>query len=318
MSLLTRTIVINSAVITGAFLVLFLSPLALTFPPRWAEFVVLGLALVVLLVVTSWAIRRSLRPLSSLSSDIARVRKLGDSTRLQVDAAPEVQAVVGAYNGVLDRLAAEQRSRTRVTLAAQEAERRRIARELHDEIGQTLTFSLIGLANVVADHPEWESELEQPRESVRAALEQLRTTAAALRSGVLEDLGLRAALEDLILRVEREAGLRIERNFSGADGLAEDQELVVFRVCQEALTNVVRHSRAAKAEVTVTRTTGQVVLRVADDGIGLTGQPGSGIEGMEERASLVDGVLDVLPSTAGGTEVTLVIPLGTRPRAGAR
>lgn len=318
MTLLTRTIVINSAVITGAFLVLLFSPLALNFPPSPLEIIALGCALVLLLVVTSVAIRRSLRPLSSLSADIARVRKLDDFTRLRVEAAPEVEAVAEAYNRVLDRLATEQRNRTRVTLEAQEAERRRIARELHDDIGQTLTFSLIGLANIVADHPEWESELEQPRESVRAALEQVRAAAAALRPGVLDDLGLRAALEDLILRVERETGLRVERDLSGAEGLPEDQELVVFRVCQEALTNVMRHSRAHTARVSVTRDQGKVVLRVADDGIGYTGRRGSGIEGMEERAVLVNGRLGVLRGPSGGTEVTLTIPSGARRRAGAR
>ncbi|MDO5499283.1 MAG: histidine kinase [Propionibacteriaceae bacterium] len=314
MSLLRRTIVINAAVITGAFLVLLFSPIALTFPPNPLEMVVLGIALVALLTATSWAIRRSLQPLATLSADIARVRKLEDSTRLQVDAAPEVQAVAEAYNGLLDRLAADQRDRTRLTLDAQEAERSRIARELHDEIGQTLTFSLIGLANVVADHPEWEPELEQPRESVRGALEQVRATAAALRPGVLDDLGLRAALEDLILRVERDAGLRVERELKGAEELTDEQELVVFRVCQEALTNVVRHADARTAWVSVTGAAGELVLRVADDGRGFGGRHGAGIEGMDERASLVDGILGVRQRTEGGTEVTLTIPRA----AGAR
>ncbi|WP_432560620.1 sensor histidine kinase [Granulicoccus sp. GXG6511] len=308
MSLLRRTIVINSLVITGAFLVLLFSPIPLTFPPNPLEMVVLGIVLVVLLAVTSWGIRRSLMPLASLSADIRRVRKLDESHRLRVVAAPEVQAVAEAYNDLVDRISTEQKLRTRVSLDAQEAERRRIARELHDEIGQTLTFSLIGLANVVADHPEWESELEQPRESVRAALEQVRKVAGALRPGVLEDLGLRAALEDLLNRVEHEAGLRVERDFKGVDGLTEDQELVVFRVCQEALTNVVRHARATTAWVSFFRTSDEIVLRVVDDGIGFRGEGGSGIEGMEERALLVDGTLGVRDRNEGGTEVTLTIP----------
>ena len=202
MSLLRRTILINSLVITGAFLVLLFAPIPLTFPPNRLELVVFGVLLVALLVVTSLGIRRSLQPLASLSDDIRRIRKLDETTHLRVVAAREVQAVAEAYNGLLDRLSDERKLRTQATLDAQEAERRRIARELHDEIGQTLTFSLIGLANVVADHPEWESELDQPRESVRAALEQVRAVAGALRPGVLEDLGLRAALDDLIMRVE--------------------------------------------------------------------------------------------------------------------
>lgn len=309
MSLLTRTIVINSLVITGAFMVLVISPVALVFPLEGGEAVAVAILLLALLGSSSWAIIRSLTPLRTLHQEIARVEGVDSERRMDVTGAPELEAVAASFNNLLDRLADEQRERTRVTLSAQEAERLRIARELHDEIGQTLTFSLMSLANVAADHPEWEAELAQPRESLRAALEQTRAIASALRPGVLEDLGLRAALADLTHRVERESGLRIERTVEVSAALTDDQELVIFRVCQEALTNVLRHARASAIHVRLAETGGRMVLEVADDGMGYAGGRGAGVEGMAERASLVAGTLNIDARPGGGSSVRLSLPL---------
>lgn len=308
MSLLARTIGINAAIVVSAFAVLILTPVALVPPFEPQELVVIAALLVILLAIGTWAISRSLAPLRSLHQDIAGLGGLGESRRLAEAGAPEVEAVARAFNGLLDRLAGERRARTRAILLAQEAERLRIARELHDEIGQTLTFSLMSLANVAADHPGWEGELAPPRESLRAALEEVRGVASALRPGVLEDLGLRAALDDLIQRAERDSGLRIRRRLSVPEDLSSDEELVIFRICQESLTNALRHGHAQAIEVSLGITDGRLVLEVGDDGIGYAGGRGSGITGMAERADLVDATLTVGPGPAAGTVVRLELP----------
>lgn len=308
MSLLARTILINALVLVSAFVVLIVAPVALVPPFETGEIVVVALLLIVLLVIGSWALWRSLAPLRSLHREIAELGGLDEGRRLTQTGVPEIESVTAAFNGLLDRLASEQRTRTRLTLSAQEAERVRIARELHDEIGQTLTFSLMSLANVAADHPDWEGDLDPSRESLRAALEEVRGVAAALRPGVLDDLGLGAALNDLIQRAERDSGIRIRRRLDVPDDLSADEELVLFRICQESLTNALRHAKASLIDVSLATTGDRLVLEVADDGVGYAGGRGSGIAGMSERAGLIDARLEVDPGTTGGTVVRLELP----------
>ncbi len=203
-------------------------------------------------------------------------------------------------------------SRNAKALAAQEAERHRIAQELHDEVGQRLTVVLLGLAELQRRAPgELASDLTELRESTRAGLDDVRRVARQLRPGVLEDLGLLNALAALANDFSQHSTASVRRLVApGLPELSPEAELVVYRVAQEALTNAARHSGASEVRMSLGRVGGNVVLEVSDDGRGggpLT--PGAGIRGMRERALLVGGELNV-DRTARGTVVRLAVPHG--------
>jgi two-component system sensor histidine kinase UhpB len=176
----------------------------------------------------------------------------------------------------------------------------RIARELHDEIGQTLTGALLVLDQ--GDSPG-------ARDAVRTALAEVREVARRLRPEALDDLGLVPALAALSIQIQRSARLRVERDLRSPGTLSAEEEVVVYRVAQEALTNVARHARAKRVTLRLGRADDAIVLEVSDDGRGLPAGvvEGAGLRGMRERAVLVGGRLEVVSAGAGLT-VRLVLP----------
>ncbi len=178
--------------------------------------------------------------------------------------------LTGAFNEMIDRLEGERRDSARRALAAQEAERARIARELHDEVGQALTAVVLQLERAARRTEEpVRGEVEEAREAVRESLEEVREIARRLRPEALDDLGLTSALAALTLDVSRRTGLRVERRIEpGLPALSSEEELVVYRVAQEGLTNVARHARAQQALITLGARDGRVSLEVRDDGEG--------------------------------------------------
>ena len=208
---------------------------------------------------------------------------------------------------MLDRLETERRESGRRAQHAQEAERSRIARGLHDEVGQVLTGVLLQL--------EGEGRDEDAKAAVRQALEEVRRIAQELRPEMLEHLGLVSALTELSRRFADQSGLQIERRFADdLPPLSDDAELAVYRVAQESLTNVARHARASRVEVVLEAGAESVVLRVVDDGRGIdesaTANGQGGLRGMREQAVLVGGALAVKPARQGGVEVRLEVPAG--------
>jgi two-component system sensor histidine kinase UhpB len=211
---------------------------------------------------------------------------------------------------MLERLERERLGARRQALAAQEEERARIARELHDEIGQTLTAIAL--------------EAERPRDGTlngsgarigqwaERALDDLRRIARELRPEALDDLGLVNALIALCTRVAEQSGLDIERQLEGhAPSHAPELDLVIYRVAQESLTNVVRHADASRVIVAFGSEGDRLRLRISDDGRGIGDAAGStnGIAGMRERAALVGGRLEITRGELGGTAVCLDVPL---------
>jgi two-component system sensor histidine kinase UhpB len=172
---------------------------------------------------------------------------------------------------MLDRLESERRDSARRALAAQEGERRRIARELHDEIGQILTGLLLRSETLARRAPDdLRRDLEDLREASRQAAEEVRRIARRLRPEALDELGLQSALLALCTAVSNRVGLRIDRNLERDLPLNAEQELVIYRVAQESITNVARHAGASHAEVTLRNDgDGGVLLVVRDDGVGL-------------------------------------------------
>jgi signal transduction histidine kinase len=201
-------------------------------------------------------------------------------------------------------------------MTAQELERRRLARELHDETGQALTSVLLGLKAVeeAPDGAEMRSAASELRELVVATLQDVRRLAVELRPKALDDFGLEPALERLAQSFSEQTGIAVdvESALSG-ERLPAEVETALYRIVQEALTNVVKHSHASRVSVLVSRRPGSVAAIVEDDGRGFelatTRDGGIGLVGMRERMALLDGRLDVESSEGKGTTIRAEVPL---------
>jgi two-component system sensor histidine kinase UhpB len=214
---------------------------------------------------------------------------------------------------MLARLQAERREATGRVLAGQEAERLRIARELHDQIGQELTAVLLLLARLQSrSSEELRPALLEAQESVRASLEDVRQIAIELRPEALDDLGLESALAVLCNRLAERSGLDVSCGVADPlPALSPDVELVIYRVAQEALTNVARHSGSNRAELALGLLDGELSLAIRDYGKGFDpdGDVGSGIRGMRERATLIGATLEIRNDPGTGCEVRLTVPV---------
>jgi two-component system sensor histidine kinase UhpB len=313
MPLFWRVFATNAAVLVLATAALVALPVTVSVPVALTELAVLLTGLVIMLLLTGALLRPALRPLSALTSTMRRIDPLEPGRRVPVVGSPDVAALAEAFNDMLARLERERRESGRRALAVQEAERARVARELHDEVGQVFTAIVLQIENL-APHADGDMRhgLDELRETARTGATDVRGIASRLRPEALEDLGLRSALTALATSFGRQTQIRTERAFEPGLPLDREQELVVYRVAQEALTNVARHAGAGLVELSLRREGGDAVLRVRDDGRGLP--PGaaassSGIRGMRERAMLIGGRLDLADARGGGAEVVLRIPI---------
>jgi two-component system sensor histidine kinase UhpB len=238
---------------------------------------------------------------------------LTPGVRVPVDGEPDLAALAHAFNEMLDRMESERRDSARQALRVLEGERSRIARELHDEVGQTLTGAMLQIEALAARIPDdLRDELDELRETARSGTEDVRRIAKRLRPEALEDLGLQSALATLATWFGDQAHVDIRRRLEPVVLLSKDEELVVYRVAQEALTNVVRHAQATQVELRLRENDARAVLTVRDDGCGLS--PGAlpsanGIRGMRERAMLIGAQLHIDSGPGRGTEIKLSIPL---------
>jgi two-component system, NarL family, sensor histidine kinase UhpB len=281
--------------------------------------VVIGLCLVVFaLALALVRERRRLRPLEDLVEAMEKVDLSSPRLHLPpsidgVGETEEVERIELAFLRMMRRLEAERRRAGSAALHAQEEERARVARDLHDEVNQSLTGLLLRLeAAREAAPPELEGELAETKALANQAMTELLSLARQLRPTALDDLGLAAAIGGQVEQLGRgeiEAELSVDGDFSD---LGNDAQLVVYRVAQEALSNVARHSGAKHVEVRLRRAeSGGVVLEVADDGRGFAfdeSQRGLGIGGMRERALLVGAELTTESRPGHGTTVRLNVP----------
>lgn len=316
MSLLWRVFLANGSVLVVALLLLTFSPITIDAPIEIGQFALLFAGFVVLVGMDLVLLQRVLSPLFRLTEVMSSVDPNRPGRRLSgVDPrSAEGQALADAFNAMLDRLESARHEAARTALAAQEAERLRIAQELHDEIGQTLTAVTIQAERAADGDPELASQaLRRVADAVRESLDEVRRIARELRPEALDDLGLVNALIALCSRVDAQDGPRVRRELQGKlPSLSPDVELVVYRVAQEGLTNALRHADARSASVSLKADAETVTLRVADDGKGMPAQlPGdtAGIAGMRERALLVGGRLSIESRPEQGTEVRLTIPV---------
>jgi two-component system sensor histidine kinase UhpB len=314
LSLFWRVFLVNAAVLAGATLVLAVAPITVSVPIERTELLVLLGGLLLMLAFNLALLRRALSPLRSLTHTMAEVDPLDPGRRVAVPRADsDVRRLATAFNAMLGRLEHERRESARMALTVQEGERRRIARELHDEVGQTLTAMLLQIQSLYPEAPEQlRAELDELRETARSGAEDVRRIAQRLRPEALEELGLQSALVALADAFAEQAGVRVERRIDHGLALGPQDELVIYRVAQEALTNIARHAGATRADLVLAREDdGGAVLRVRDDGRGFDadGRESSyGVRGMRERALLIGAALRIEPVAPRGTEVRLRVP----------
>lgn len=309
-----RIFLINGSIFSGATLLLAVSPATVSTPVRQPEVLVLVGGLVLLLAANTVLVRASLSPLTALTIVMQRVDLVRPGDRLPRGRNRPLADLVDTFNAMLDRLEAERSASSAYALAAQEGERKRVAQELHDEIGQSLTVVLLALKGAVDRAPaDLQKELDAVQENVRSSLNEVRRVAQRLRPSMLEDLGLLSALDALAEEFAQTsslpvAGTPLARGNAESPGLGAEIELVVYRIAQESLTNVARHAHATRVDLSLTSTDDAVTLRITDDGNGDVLEEGAGIRGMRERALLIGARLTFTAPPRGGTEVRLVVP----------
>ena len=314
-SLFWRVVAINAGGLVVAALVLALSPATVSPTLTVAEGAVLTVGTLALIAVNVVLLRRVFEPLARLTAVMRRIDPLEQGRRVELEqSVAEVTDVYRAFNAMLDRLEEERRNSGRRALMAQEGERRRIARELHDEVGQTLTGVVLQLEGVHRAAPADLAEpIELVQETAREGVERVRDIARGLRPQALDEFGLRTALVTLAAGFSERSRLQVHHEVAKVlPRLAPEQDLAIYRVAQECLTNIGRHASATTVELTLAQRDGAVVLEVRDNGRGITDAEASGdgvgLGGMRERALLVGGRLSVRRCPEGGTEVRLEVP----------
>jgi two-component system, NarL family, sensor histidine kinase UhpB len=289
-------------------------------PDQSWQLLVLALAILLSFVVNLWMLQKRFAPLGSLIERIERIDPAQPTTlELEGDPVEEIDRLAHSFKRLLEGIEAERRRRGQLVLRAQEEERGRLARDLHDEVNQALTAILLRLEALSHDAPaERAAEVAELKRLVNKAMEELLTLARQLRPTALDDHGLAPAIDAQLKRFASHTGVEIQLRSEGDPAtLDDDVQTAIYRVAQEALANVGRHAGATCVEVELLANGSGADLRVRDDGAGFDpsnpgddrdGDSGLGLRGMAERARLVGGELDVRSAPGGGTTVHLRIP----------
>ena len=301
----------NALLLVLAAVALTFSPATVSSPPLPIEAAVVAISVALMLVINLFLLRWSVGPLEQLARLMREVDPLSPGQRVRLRrASAEIDELADGFNGMLERLEAERRDSARRTLAAEETERRRLARELHDQVGQTLTALMLEIGHAAGRAPEVRRELREAQEAARALGDDIRGIVRRLRPEALDELGLTSALTILAEQFDQHCEFEVRRRFaSPLPPLEPDVEVVVYRVAQESLTNAARHARASHVEVALAAVDGWTRLVISDNGRGLNGAtPGNGIRGMRERALLAGGRFALDSPLTGGTSVRLDVP----------
>lgn len=281
-------------------------------------------------IVVNWmVVQAALKPLDDIV-DAAETVRAGDlSARIGPDPTRDVdlEQIVLSFNGALDRVesdGARIRDLVNRVIAAQEDERKRIARELHDDTSQVLFAQLLRVSAMKnSENPETRALAEQLETMFAESMEAVRRLGHELRPPSLDDLGLREATGALVQRMADRSGVDIDYEYYGRrTRLDPAVELVLYRVAQEALTNMWKHADASRASVSIRNRADGVELIVEDNGRGFDPareRPGEsrglglGVFGMQERVDLVGGILEIVGDRNPGTRIRAWIPAGDRP-----
>ncbi len=314
-SMPAQVIAVNAVLISAAVLAAAVAAqLDLQVGDEQRRFYVLIAAILATVLVNGLVVRRRFEPLERLIDTMEQVDASDPRARpvLPSGQSEEVTRLYQAFDGVLARLE-DERSRTAgAVLRAQETERARIARDLHDEANQALTGVVLRLqATAQGAPPELREELRQTREAASQAMQELLRLARELRPAALDDLGLAVALRTQVADFGGQTGLTTELEIEPAalDELSSEQQVVVYRIVQESLSNVAMHADAGHVRVSVTRDAAAIVVRIVDDGAGfapaVVTEGAHGLLGMRERAGLAGGTLRVHSRPGAGTSIEL-------------
>ena len=280
-----------------------------------AQFTLLALSILLVLLVNMLMLRRRFSPLDRL---IERVEAIDPANPAAFEAPDESEALeeidrlAASFRRMLGRIDAERRRSGRLVLRAQEEERRRLARDLHDEVNQALTAILLRLEALSHAAPQVGDEVGELKKLVNQAMAELLHLARQLRPTALDDHGLVPAIESQLRRFSAQTGVQAKLTTEGnADELDSDKEIVIYRVAQEALSNVAQHASARHVDLGLSSNGHGVALTIRDDGCGFdTGSEHDslGLSGMAERARLLGGELRIESQPGGGTALTLRVP----------
>jgi two-component system sensor histidine kinase UhpB len=330
--LIANAVVVVSGALAGTYLT---AAVVHRGPEVHRAWLVLGFAAIGILLsvaVNYWILKAAFEPLNELERVADAVRRGDFSARTGRTRFhdPQIDRFGHSFNRALDVIEQDREQIRRLAdrvIEAQEQERKRIARELHDDTAQLLFAQLLRVSALSASpYPEVRETAGEIGEMMSEAMESVRRLGHELRPPALDDLGLRAALEDLANRMSEQMGVPV--TFTASEikrRLDPGVELVLYRVAQEALTNAWKHSGASSVAVDVRREDDNVIMTIVDDGRGFDARSpstsdgrgiGMGLFGMAERVELVGGTLTVDGAQQPGTRVTAIIPL-TAPAADA-
>lgn len=282
------------------------------------------IGVVISFFVNNWVIQRALEPLDRLQDAVDQVRRGADDIRVTLGSIRDERSerLADTFNQMLIRLeqnTLEMQQLSRRILQAQEEERARLSRELHDEAAQALTSLLVHLRLLerTQEPADAQRRVQELRELTAAALENVRRVALDLRPKILDDLGLVPALEWRVDELNSLDGIHASFQAKGFEQrLPRHIELSLYRIGQESLSNVARHAQASEVSVSLMQADDEVVLSVSDNGCGfhpdllVSHQPrGLGLLGMRERVAMIGGKLEILSQRGQGTHVRASVPL---------
>ena len=290
---------------------------------------------VIAVILASWQISVIIRPIRNLSRAAEEIKNSNYSVRTLCKSEDEIGKLSHTFNemaaalkqkedennDLLNALQIKERNRTvliKKLFTAQEDERKRISRELHDGAGQSIT-SLLAYLKILSTEVNGDRQLSlinSARDVIVSVLGELRQMAVDLRPPVLDDLGLVAAIEKYLHSLSVH-NIKIE--FAASDqqiDLPDSVVLALYRILQEAITNIVRHARATEVQVSLIEETGQVKLVISDNGCGFSDksleyvekQNRLGLYGIQERVEILNGSLDIQSTIGIGTKITIIIP----------
>ena len=290
------------------------SHLNLTIADQRVQFALLGLSIALVLLVNMLMLRRRFSPLDRLIERVEAIdpAEPGDfEAPSPREATAEVGRLATSFQRMLQRIDEERNRSGRLVVRAQEEERRRLARDLHDEVNQSLTGILLRLeALSQSAPPELNEEIADVKKLVNQAMGELVSLARHLRPSALDDHGLVSAIVSHARRFSAQTGIPAEVHVDSEPGdLESDQEIAVYRFVQEALSNVTRHAGATRLDVELSANGHGLEVTVRDNGRGFDHDTvaGLGLSGMAERARLVGGKLEVASAPGRGTSLTLQV-----------
>jgi two-component system, NarL family, sensor histidine kinase UhpB len=325
-TLLTQVLAVNTGLVAiTAFVAAIVARERFADATSRQGLLLIALAVFSAVLLNSLLLRHRLRPVATLVETMDSIDSNVPGARAGVErgAAREVQALTAGLNAMLERIETERLQAGRAVLRGQEQERQRIAQDLHDEVNQALTAILLRLEATLGDAPHGlRPELQETKQLVNQAMDELLQLARQLRPTALDDHGLIAALASQVEDFGRRTGIeaRFKRHGS-VPPLSDEEQLVIYRVTQESLSNVAQHAGARAVDVELSFV-GRTLLRVRDDGRGFDGglhgasgtairargRPGGlGLSGMRERALLVGGSLAIFSEPGQGTTIELTM-----------